>query len=240
MNETKKRCKNGERRNTLGICEKKTQKQTLRPDILSDKPVALAEPIKLEPKTSPPTKTKRSRCKKGERKNKQGVCEKKNTTAKLPSKSSSLSSLLPLSVSPDQNLLPPTPIEPTPIEPTLIEPTPQITGKTKRSRCKKGERKNKEGVCEKKTSTSAAKAPSKSASLKPQSLNTTISYRPSINKQLVSIRSASELHNIQHCNNFENNEIDFPLKININGKCISVNKKEAKQYLLKELKKINI
>ena len=254
MNETKKRCKNGERRNKLGICEKKTQKQTLRPDIISDKPDALdeptkPEPIKLEPTTSPPTKTKRSRCKKGERKNKQGVCEKKNTTAKLPSKSaslSSLSSLLPLSTSLDKKLLLPMPIEPTPIEPTPIEPTPieppQITGKPKRSRCKKGERKNKQGVCEKKASTSVVKAPSKSptpksASLKPQSLNTTISYRPSINKQLVSIRSASDLHNIQHCNHFENYKINFPLKININGECISVKTKEAKQYLLKELKK---
>ena len=246
MNTTKTRCKNGERKNKQGICEKKhkqsiTQKQALlnlSPIIISSDTVVPSvepEPIIL-PQPSTPKKTKRSRCKKGERKNKQGICEKKNTTAKLPSKSallSSLSSLLPLPTSLDQNLLPPTPIEPTPI---------QITGKPKRSRCKKGERKNKQGVCEKKNSTSVAKAPSKfptpkSASLKAQSLNTTISYRPSINKQLVSIRSASDLHTIQHCNHIENNNIDFPLKININGECISVKTNEAKQYLLKELKK---
>jgi hypothetical protein len=41
MNETKKRCKNGEMKNKQDVCEKKTQKQTLRPNILSDKP----EPI---------------------------------------------------------------------------------------------------------------------------------------------------------------------------------------------------
>ena len=241
------RCKKGERKNKQGVCEKKNTTEKLPSKLPSLSPL---QPLSISPQlpnqnSTPPSMTidisqilkpKRSRCKKGERKNKQGVCEKKNTTAKLPSKSallSSLSSLLPLPTSLDQNLLPPTPIEPTPI---------QITGKPKRSRCKKGERKNKQGVCEKKNSTSVAKAPSKfptpkSASLKAQSLNTTISYRPSINKQLVSIRSASDLHTIQHCNHIENNNIDFPLKININGECISVKTNEAKQYLLKELKK---
>ena len=232
------RCKKGERKNKQGICEKKqqqliTQKQALlnlSPIIISSDTVVPSvepEPIIL-PQPSTPKKTKRSRCKKGERKNKQGICEKKNTTAKLPSKSPPLASLsqLPSLIispqSPNQNLLQSThpPID-----------ISQIL-KPKRSRCKKGERKNKQGVCEK-TSTFVAKAPS----LKANSLNTTISYRPSVNKQLVSIRSASDLHNIQHCNHFENNNIDFPLKININGECISVEQKKAKQYLLKELKK---
>ncbi len=44
MNETKKRCKNGEMKNKLGICEKKTQKQTLRLNILSDKPEPIISP----------------------------------------------------------------------------------------------------------------------------------------------------------------------------------------------------
>jgi hypothetical protein len=134
---------------------------------------------------------------------------------------------------------PPTPPMPMPM------PMPMPT-KIKKTRCKRGERKNKLGVCEKKSSVKDSspdkiqRSPSvivvNSSSNQP-SLHTTASYRPSINKQLVSIKSASsDLTNIEHCNVFDKYTIDFPLKIKINGKCTSVRTNKAKQYLLKALK----
>jgi len=298
---TTKRCKKGERKNKQGICEKKPQMSTTTkkqpivdlissplssplviPSPLSAKMTPLSPiPLISQPPPPPPPppatkKTTRTRCKKGERKNKQGICKKKpqmSTTKKQPTTdlistplSSQLISQSPLILSSPLSAKM-APLSPIPLI-SQSQPPPQ---KTTRARCKKGERKNKQGICDPHNPrTSVAKLHSilppqisekikktrckkderknklgvcektKISSLKPQKSkqhNITKSYRPSVNKRLVSIKTGSEMHNIKHCNKFENNLINFPLKIEINGKCTAVQKDAAKQYLLKELKK---
>lgn len=246
MNTTKKRCKKGERRNKLGICEKKQQPVNSPPPAvfnLLPAPSSIAPsplssiklPASVIQQSPSVKKTRRPRCKKGERRNKEGICKKKITispTNKPPTKSSI--NLTPFAAISSFPTTPPLSILPQ----SLKLPEKQITipekiEKTKRIRCKKGERKNKQGICEK----------IKISSLKPRNPtqhnrhSTTKSYRPTVNKKLVSIKTGSELHNIKHCNKFNNNLVKLPLKIKINGKCTSIEKNEAKQYLLKELKK---
>lgn len=63
------------------------------------------------------------------------------------------------------------------------------------------------------------------------------SYRPSINKHLVSLKSLDREEEINLCNlkDYQLNIYTKPLLINIDGKCISVFKDKAKKYLLKQL-----
>ena len=63
-----------------------------------------------------------------------------------------------------------------------------------------------------------------------------VSYSPTINDQLVTLRSSRSRKSIVNCNNYNAFLLKEPIKINVNGECYPFNTPNAQQFLLDNLR----